>query len=243
MGSKARSVSIGAIAAATARLLEFPAGVPVVALLTGIVLAVRGTDLVVTVGAMVLGMIAGGVTAMVFWFVGMSFSAEQSGYGRAMGFSDSDEPSVGYVIVGWLSGWVPQVVAIGATLISAAVLADVDRSIVEVGLLVVGMAIGIGAGIAAVGRRAYAVRRHVDEAAQQIDWLQERDAAASRDPEFAEQLRAEGWRVDGPYDQMRAAYFRAWEAVKAARRASGQPIWSNPGAPLEQRRDDTDPDP
>ena len=39
MGSKARSVSIGAIAAAAARLLEFPAGLPVVALLAGIVLA------------------------------------------------------------------------------------------------------------------------------------------------------------------------------------------------------------
>lgn len=200
--------------------------------LTGAALAVLGTNLLVSLAAIVGGMIAGRLAMSIFMIVGMSFSIEESGYGRAMGVSENDLPSRGYQLVGMVTVLVPPLVASGATVISTQLLAGVSRPLIAIALLVLGVVAGALAVIASV-------RRSAGESARRADWLRDRDAATASDPEFAEQLRMEGWRADGPYDEMRAVYIRAWESLREARRASGRPIWPSRAEPLERPRDET----
>lgn len=199
-------------------------------LLTGAVLAVLGTDLLVSMAAIVGGMIAGWLAMSVFIIVGMEIW--DSDGGQAIGLADKDRPSRGEQLFGNLMIVLPPLVASGGTVISAQLLAGVSRPLIGAALLVLGLVAGITAAIASV-------RRSGGEATRRADWLRDRDAATASDPEFAEQLRTEGWRVDGPYDEMRAAYFRAWESVKEARRASGRPIWPSSAEMLERPRDET----
>lgn len=211
------------------RMDGFPViGVPVV---TGTVLVALGSDVVVSLGAIVGGVVAGYLAQVVFIIIGMSFSAEESGYGRAMGLSDNDHPSRGYVVVGWLLVLVPPIVAFGATLLSARLLIGVSREIIGLALAVLCLLVVLGAWI-------NAVRRSAEESARHVRWLRDRAATAAGDPEFLEQLQLEEWRADGPYDEMRAAYFRAWETVKEARRRAGRPIWAGGTERLEQPPDD-----
>jgi hypothetical protein len=197
--------------------------------LTGAVLAVLGTDLVVSLAAIVGGMIAGWLAMSVFMIVGMGIW--DSDGGQAIRLADKDRPSRGEHLFGNLMMVLPPLVASGATLMSAQLLAGVSRPLIGVALLVLGLVAGIIAATASL-------RRSAGEAARRAKWLRDRDAATASDPEFAEQLRTEGWRADGPYDEMRAAYFRAWERVKEARRASGRPNWPSSDEALERPRNE-----
>jgi hypothetical protein len=204
-------------------------GVP---LLTGSLLAVLGTDVVVALGAIVAGIIAGWFATTVIVLVAMSFSAEESGYGLAMGLSESDRPSLEYQFVTRLFVLVPPPVAIGGTLMSAQLLTSVSRPLIAGGVVALGLFVAIKSGFDFM-------RRSAENATQRANWLRDRDATAANDPEFAEQLGVEGGRVDGPYEEMRAGYFGAWETVKEARRSSGRPTWAPSGEPLERPRDRT----
>jgi hypothetical protein len=87
------------------------------ALVTGIILLVSGVGLVASIVAAVVGAIVGGIAGFVIVLVAMSFSAEQAGYGREMQVSTSDEPSLGYRVLGWLYLPLPPVLGIAATLL------------------------------------------------------------------------------------------------------------------------------
>jgi hypothetical protein len=149
-----------------------------------------------------------------------------------MGLSDNDRPSRGYVAVNRLLVLVPPIVAFGATLLSARLLIGVSREIIGLALALLCFLVVLRAWIDAV-------RRSAEESARHVRWLRDRAVTAARDPEFVEQLQVEGWREDGPYDEMRAAYFRAWETVKEARRRAGRPTWAGGTEGLESRPDDT----
>lgn len=190
-----------------------------ISLSVGLALVLSGTDPVVAVGASMLGIIAGKAIQLVLLLIGMSFSANATGYGRAMGLSDNDAPSRGYEMVGWMFVVVPPVVALGATILSARLLADVSRELIAVVVL--------GSGALVLVRGLVDARtRSRHEARARAVWLGDRDASAAGDPELFERLPQEGWRPDGQYDEMRAAYFRAVEAVKRERRTRGRSIWT-----------------
>jgi hypothetical protein len=101
--------------------------------------------------------------------------------------------------------------------------------------------------LAVVGARHFTLRprreaeRRRHEAEVQRQWLISIDEEASRDPEFRAGLLANGWRVDGPYEAMRAIYFATWAAVKEARRRSGRSVWAAGPASSEASDDDARP--
>ena len=195
--------------------------------LTAIVLAVLGTDLVVSLAAMVGGVIAGWLAVSVFIVVGMglfSGSADHVDPGPPGGPAGFGERLFGVLIV-----VVPALVAIGATLIGTQVLAGVSRLLIGVAVVASALVVFTTVAIARV-------RQSAGDAERRVKWLRDRNAGATRDPEFAEKLRMEGWRVDGPYDEMRAVYFRTWNSVKEARRACGRPIWGKGDDPGERPR-------
>lgn len=203
-----------------------------VSLVAGIGLVALGTDIVVSLGAIVGGVVAGHVAEVVLIVIASGFSVEQSGYGRAMGLSDNDRPSRGYVVVNWLVVLVPALVAFGATLLSARLLTGISRE-------AIGLALAVLCFLVVSFHALGAVRRRAEESARRVRWLRDRGATAAGDPEFLEQLQQEGWRADGPYDEMRAAYFRAWETVKEARRRAARPIWTGGTEGPERPPDDT----
>jgi len=89
----------------------------IAAIATGIILLVSGADLVACIAASVGGGIVGYIAGIVIVLVGMSFSAEKAGYGREMGLSESDQPSLGYRVVDWLYLPLPPVLGTGTTLL------------------------------------------------------------------------------------------------------------------------------
>ena len=192
-------------------------GGPAIAVVTGTGLFALGIDVVVSLGAIVLGAVAGYFAMFVIVLIGMSVSEGRQGNGRAVGASDNEGSSREYVVV-WLAVLLPTLVAFGATLLSARLLTGIGREIIGMALAVLCLVVVLGALIRAVRQRA-------EESARRVKWLRDRGATAAGDPEFLEQLHQEGWREDGPYDEMRAAYFRAWETVKEGRRSEGRPIW------------------
>jgi len=218
----------GVVAAAIEGLLGLSMSGVLIALpvLTAIVLAVLGTDLLVSLASIVVGMVAGWLAITVFMIVGM---------GLFSGSADDvapDPPSpagTGERLFGVLIVIVPALVAIGATLIGTQVLAGVSRLLIGVAVVASALVVSTTVAIARV-------RQSGGDAARRVKWIRDRDAGAARDPEFAEKLRMEGWRVDGPYDEMRAVYFRTWNIVKEARRASGRPIWGKGDDPVEPPR-------
>lgn len=206
-------------------LIAFP-------VLTAIVLAVLGTDLLVSLASMVVGMVAGWLAMTVFMIVGMglfSGSADDVAPGPPSPAASAGTAGPGERLFGVLIVIVPALVAIGATLIGTQVLAGVSR-------LLIGVAVVASAVVVITAVAIARVRQSAGDAARRVKWLRDRDAGAARDPEFAEKLRMEGWRVDGPYDEMRAVYFRTWNVVKEARRASGRPIWGKGDDPVEPPR-------
>jgi hypothetical protein len=192
---------------------------------TGTVLVALGIDVVVTLGAIVGGLV-GGYVALGVGFIAAELIVESSN-------SPSDRLSRREAVGGWLTlVLVPSMVAFGATLLSARLLIGVSREIIGLALAVLCLLVVLRAWIDAV-------RRSAGESARHVRWLRDRAVAAAGDPEFVEQLQLEGWREDGPYDEMRAAYFRAWETVKEARRRTGRPIWAGGTEGLEPPPDDT----
>jgi hypothetical protein len=199
--------------------------VPASAAITGVVLVALGGDLLVAVGSSVAGAGVGYVVALVLMLVGMSMSAEEAGYGRLMGLSESDVPSRSYVIIGKMFVILPVVLALLGTTMASRLLRGVDPLWVQAGLALVGFGV-----VELIVARVLSARRNArndagNEAARRIRWLRDRDASSSADPEFAAALRDEGWHAEGDYDAMRAAYSRAWERVKITRRAEGRPVF------------------
>ena len=205
--------------------------VAISAIVTAAVLVAGGTEPLVAVAAGAIGWAVGGLTSFVLALIAMGFSAEEAGYGRVMGLSENDSPTLGYQLVGYALVLVPVPAAIVATLGASSVVAGVDRGVVLGGLVAV---VGIAA-VWAVAMLVVNVRESAQARARAVverqRWLIERDASAQADPEFAAALLSEGWRPDGPYDEMRAAYFRAWEQVKATRRAERRRVFDPPEPP------------
>ena len=202
-----------------------------VSFVTGAVLVVLGADVIVSLGSIVGGIVAGYLASVAIVIIGMIWSEGPSSpplppssalerhSGPEMGLSDDDRPSLGDLALDSLFVLVPSVFALAGTILSARLLSGISREIVAVALVGSAVAIVLRAWREAGDRRA-------EEKARQVRWLRDRGAAAARDPEFLEQLQQVGWRADGPYDDMRAAYFRAWETVKEGRRGAGRAIWS-----------------
>lgn len=192
------------------------------AIITATILALRGTEMLVAVAAGIFGAAIGGIAWLVLVIASMEFSADEAGYGQAMGITDNDEPTLLFQLVDLSTLLVPAPAAVLATLGGSWLVGGVDRELL---LIAVVIAVVVFAAWATWLVASGPIQQKVEAASVRRKWLSERDASARADPELAAALASEGWRPDGAYDEMRAAYFRAWERVKRARRAEGRPTF------------------
>jgi hypothetical protein len=123
-------------------------------------------------------------------------------------------------VLDWVSGFI--VIALGPVILPIALLTLATRAVERIdggAILTV-----ISAVIIAIGAFGAVVRG----GRRRADWLRAADAAAVRDPEFADELRAAGWRADGPFDEMVAIWDRTRAKVNRPRRDADLPIFEGP---------------